>query len=120
MGRTTFDSETLCREWSNVARDGGTRKDVILAVLNATGQDAADKEAYSKCYNNVQQRITLLSRKGVTFPELNGGKRERITADTVATLNAFFTSAPSDDGNDADQQEGGDDAPAEEGGEATS
>jgi len=116
MGRTTFDSETLCREWSNVAREGGTRKDVILAVLNATGQDSSDKEAYSKCYNNVQQRITLLTRKGVKFPELNGGKRERITADTVATLNSFFTSA----GNDADQQEGSDEAPAEEGSEATS
>lgn len=114
MGRTTFDSETLCREWSNVAKQGGTRKDVILAVLNATGQDATDKEAYSKCYNNVQQRITLLSRKGVKFPELKGGKRERITADTVATLNAFFTSAPSDEGNDAAPQEGN-----EEGGEAT-
>ncbi len=110
MGRTTFDSETLCREWSNVAREGGTRKDVILAVLNATGQDVNDKEAYSKCYNNVQQRITLLTRKGVKFPELNGGKRERITADTVATLNAFFTSAPSDEGEGDDTpQDGGDD-----------
>ena len=115
MGRTTFDSETLVREWSKVSKSGGTRKDVILAVLNATGQNATDKEAYSKCYNNVQQRITLLTRKGVKFPELNGGKRERITADTVATLNSFFTSA----GNDADQQDG-DDANIEEGGEATS
>ncbi len=77
MGRVaTFTSEQLCIAWAKQAKADpkGTRQDVVADIIKATGaEDTA--ETRKKTYNNVTQRVRQLTKEGVVFAELAGGRK---------------------------------------------
>jgi hypothetical protein len=88
MGRVaTFTSEQLCVAWAKQANADpkGTRQDVVADIITATGvEDTADVR--KKMYNNVTQRVRQLTKDGVKFAELAGGRKgnKRDKADIAA------------------------------------
>lgn len=101
-GRRTFTDEQLIVAWRTVSLAEGTRKDVIIRLID--GSPGLDRtEDYSRIYSAVQQRKTALAKHGVDFDAmpLVEGQRGRRSTVNVAALNALLT------GNEEGNEEGG-------------
>jgi len=81
MGKSTFSNEMLVRTWTKVAAKGGTRRNVIVEIMESIKQDHTDKLAYSRMYNNITQRVKLLKKRNeevggnLVFVDLKPGRR---------------------------------------------
>ncbi len=86
----TFENLALANAWKLTAEKGGTRGDVVLALMTEAGV-ADSKETRSQWYNNVSQRVKALTEAGVTFPALKAGQRGgHKGARSVADIAAVF------------------------------
>lgn len=94
MAKATFDNEQLCKVWAAQAKAGGSRSDVVRAIMVEQGANPDDKEAYRKMYNNVTQRVKQLAShptKPVKFPELAPGKKGARRSDAqMESLQSIF------------------------------
>ncbi len=103
MAQRTFTNEQLAKAWSTQARAGGTRGDVVRALLADTGQED-NTENFRKMYNNITQRVKGLSNhptRPINFPELKTGKRGgRQSVEELSRLQDILSGGDDTDGNE--------------------
>lgn len=106
MAKASFTNEQLVKAWAKAAANEGTRGDVVADLMGQMGQDATDKEAYRKVYNNVTQRVKQLSNHATSplkFKELKAGQKgARRTDADMASLQALMDA----EGEDAPETSG--------------
>lgn len=98
-GKRTFTDEQLIVAWNAVSLAKGTRKDVILRLIDGSAE-LDREEDYSRIYSAVQQRKTALAKHGVNFDAmpLVEGQRGRRSTVNVAALNALLVQGKEEDG----------------------
>jgi hypothetical protein len=77
MAKAKFSNQKLVEVWATVLVMGGTRRDVVEALMEDAGLDPSDKAEYDKMYNVVTQRVKSLSERDdpVSFPALREGRK---------------------------------------------
>jgi len=100
MAKNLFSNEQLLVAWRTVAGSDprGTRRDVVNLILEAIGQDPENEVAYRKMYNNVTQRVKLLTKRNaevggsLVFEPLAPGPRgRRVDSEEIMRLAALMT-----------------------------
>ena len=94
MAKAIFSNEQLCKTWVAVADAKGSRKDVVVKLMEVVGMEDTP-ENQKRMYNNVTQRCRSLAEHGLEFPELVSGHTggSKIAKD-LDSLKAILTPAP--------------------------
>ena len=92
-----FTSARLVEVVCDVYLENGTRRDVVLRLMEDNEEDTADEKLYAKMYNSVTQRMRHLEKRDdspVTFPKLKEGRRGSSQgSDALAEMQASIDAA---------------------------
>ena len=103
-GNVRFSNEVLAKYWRAAHQSGGTRKDVVNAIMAHVGAPSTE---YSKFYSTVTQRVKAMNKRlaevGLPlFPVLTKGKPNS-TAPKGSRLDLAGLSALANGNGEADE-----------------
>jgi len=108
MASATFSNVSLCQAWATVHKNGGTRSDVVAALIEENDMEDTP-QTRQRMYNNVTQRVKQLQEHAtdpIEFPKLKPGRRgARRTSAQMQELRDILTDGSIENGAEVEVED---------------